>query len=156
MLVAARILHNIDRHGGLDKAIEGVLFFGSAALSVYVLLWSVDLPAQLEYRDIDPLGSAFVAWIMLFVVWIFTFLAVLWLLDAMGIRDVRRLARARRSKLTLNSAELGALGKVVESRKKKHGRLYKTVLIDLAYDNRNRHGIERRIHSQLSAETGIR
>ena len=126
------IIEDSDKHRNLHNAIPPVLFFTSGGLSARSFFWIIDFTTWLGFDKLSPVFPASLAFIFLFVVWIFTFLAFLSLLEATKFRNIRNVASYRLSNLMLNPGELREIQDIVNSRTWKHDSIVKSVVAGLA------------------------
>jgi hypothetical protein len=129
---ALLIIEDSDKHRNLHDAIPFVLFFASAGFSVRSFFWIIDFTTWLGFDKLGPVVPASLAFIFLFVVWIFTFLAFMSLLAATKFTNVRNVASYRLSNLMLNPSELREIQDIVTSRTWKHDYILKSVVASLA------------------------
>jgi hypothetical protein len=128
---ALSALEELDRRRNLSVAAAILLFFGSAGVAVVFFFIVSDL---LLWDGMDELVARLliaISWISIFPVWIVAFLAAMWLLDAMGVRDMRAVANHRLSELALGLDELHELRNAVANRDWKHGHIFEGVINDL-------------------------
>jgi len=130
---AITALEALDRRRNLSVAAAIFLFFAASGVAVLSFFIISDL---LLWAGVDELVARFLialAWIAIFPVWILAFLAAMWLLDAVGIADMRAVAMHRLSALALGPGELDELHRAVANRQWQHGRIYERVIADLAH-----------------------
>lgn len=128
---ALSILDVADQYKNLHGGITSILFFACAGFSVRTFFWISDFTNWLGFGSVDPILPSTIAFIMIFVVWIFSFLAIMSALEAMGLRDVEAMARLRLSTLTLRPDELRQLRDIASQRNWRNGQIFESVVADL-------------------------
>jgi hypothetical protein len=125
------VFEEIDKLKHLHSSIAIICFFVSAGVGVGALFLMIDFVAGLEVSEFVRSGLVSMVWVALIVIWILAFLLILVVLDAMGIKDLRSVARNRLSNLDLGLEQLHELREVVASRNWKHDGVFQSVLADL-------------------------
>jgi len=122
----------IDKLKHLHSGIAIICFLVSAGVGVKAFFLMIDFMAWLRVSEFVASVLVSMAWVALIVIWIFAFLLMLSVLDAMGVRDLRSVARNRLSNLDLGLEQLHELREVVGSRNWKHDGIFRSVVADLS------------------------
>ena len=117
-------LEEIDGYGNLNRGLAIFSFVFSGCVGVFAFLRMVDLSTWLYVREFMSVMLISIGWIVLFVVWVLTFLLIVVLFEAMGIRDLRSVAGSSLSRLTLSRDELRELRDALTTRNWKHGHIF--------------------------------
>ncbi len=125
------VLQEADEYRNVHRGLAIALFIVSAAIGVagFFLINELALwPGINEY-----LASLVVtaSWVLIFPIWVVTYLIIMFLLGRVGFKDVRAYVRNRLSKLHLNHKELKGLHENLATEDWKYGDLYQSVIDDL-------------------------
>ena len=126
---ALAILGSVDQRRNLNRMAYILVFFASSCFAVLAFFIISDLLLWEGVKETVARLLIAISWILIIPIWILTFLLVISMLDSMGIRSV---ARQRLSGLTLSLDELHELRDLLVDREWKHGRIFKSVITDLA------------------------
>ena len=128
---AQGVLEDMDQFGDLNRGLAIISFIFSGGVGVYAFFLMVDLATWLNVDEFMSLMLISAGWIVLFVAWVLTFLLIVSLFEAMGVRDLRSVAKKSLSDLTLSLDELRELRDVVATRSWKHGYIFERVVDNL-------------------------
>lgn len=126
------MLDGIDKHRNLHVIVSILLFFSSFGFAVLSFLVISDLLLWEGVKETVARFLIALSWILTFPIWFLTFLFAMSVLDAMGIKDLRSVARHRLSGLTLSPDELCELRDALAYREWKHRYIFESVVTDLA------------------------
>lgn len=129
---ALHTLHEMDRYNNWYEILSIFSFFISAWIGVRAFFIMSDLIIGDGMSDRGALLATSLSWMMLFLVWIVVFLGILFLLNAVGVKDLRSIARDRLSALILSLDELLELRNILTSRNWKNGPVFRSVVAGLA------------------------
>jgi hypothetical protein len=132
---ALSVLDDVDRFRNLHTAFAIFIFAASAVIGIFSFFYLTEAFLWLRLDKIDPTVPAFISYVMLFVIWIFAFLAIRSALEAAGIRNIRSIAQTRLSELKLSSDELDSLREAVAAGHWRHGSIFIALLDGLAEGN---------------------
>jgi len=121
-------LEEIDGYGNLNHGLAISCFVISGSAGVYAFFRMVDLAAWLNVSEFMSLTLISAGWIVLFMVWVLTFLLIVMLFEVLGIRDLRSGARHALSSLPLSLEDLRELREVLATRGWKHGYIFEPVV----------------------------
>lgn len=128
---AVFLLEGIDSYRNLHVSVAIIFFIISAGSGVRTFFLLSDLSLWGEVSEYVALMITSICFVLIFPVWILTFFFFMFLLDVMGIKDLRTAARSRLSNLTLSLDELNELRDVLASREWRHGHIFKSVVADM-------------------------
>ncbi len=125
---ALRLLEEIDGHHNLGRALAVLLFFASGGVGLYAAMAAIDAASWLQIGDANTPMLIPAAWVVLLIVWLLTYLLVMFVLDLMGVRDMRAEVKTGLSELTLDASDMRDLSRAVEKRDWKHAALLRSAI----------------------------
>ncbi len=128
---AIGILDDLDACWYMRRGVTITFFFISAGTGCYVFFLFSDLTIWGPVSEQTALFITIVAWVLIFPVWIFTFLFLVSLHERIGGDKFRSITRARLSNLKPGSEELHQLHDHLPFENWRNGRIFKNVLADL-------------------------
>jgi len=133
---ALSVLEDMDRCRNLNAGVAIASFFVAAGIGMLAffeindaLLWA-GISNQVAFLLIS------LSWALIFPIWALVFLMILFVLGAMGIKDVRAVLRQRLAARSLGRDQLRELRAIVASRRWRHRRIFERVLADLTRERR--------------------
>ncbi len=129
---ALSILGSLDEHRNLNVLASIFVFFSSSGFAVLAFFVISDLILWEGVKEEVARGLIALSWILIIPIWILTFLFVRSMLEKMGFEDLRSVARQHLSGLTLSLDELHELCCLLADREWKHGRIFESVITELA------------------------
>ncbi len=121
---ALSVLKDIDDDKNLHKGAAVLVFVASGTMGVFVFFLTLDLTKWLELDVVEPWMQISLPYVLIIVVWIFSFLLIQSALYSMGFRDLASVAKDRLSGLNLSSDELVQLRRDVEVQEHKHKNIF--------------------------------
>lgn len=138
---AFRIIERLDAQRNLSTGAVAFFFVLSAGAGVYAFFLLLDAVLWQGINDFVASLVVAVSWVLIFPVWLMTFVGILSLLHSRGITDLKAEARTRLSDLALEPGDLRKIQHVLGSHALRHERLFRTVVAELLADERaGRHG----------------
>jgi hypothetical protein len=135
---AISVLESMDKCRNLHRGAAIFLFFVSAGIAVGAFFLIVDLfllinnvVLTVKISEYVASGILILSWMLIIPMWMVAFLLIFFLLDAVGIKDLRAATTSSLSSSRLNADELHELSGVLASRSWRHGRIFKNVVVDL-------------------------
>lgn len=128
---ALYVLEDLEKYRNLHPSVAVLLFFVSAGISVLAFFLMNDSVLWVGIDEQVALLLVAMSWVLIFPIWVLSFLVIMLVLDALRIKDVRTIARRRLSKLTLSQDELHELHDILASRNWRHGHIFTSVIGDL-------------------------
>lgn len=126
--VAVAALDSIDTQRNLSLGIIIIVFFLSFSAGIASFFVFIDL---LLWEGINDFIAAFLAsasWVLIFPVWIITFLLVMATLQRLGFTALGNAAQNQLSDLAFTPSELDRLSAVLESKNYKHAAIFQKAI----------------------------
>ena len=133
---ALDLLDEIDHHRHLHRGAAIAAFFVAAMVGVWGFFVLHDLPLWGEVSEFVAAAIVAISWIMIFPIWIFSFMLIMWALGQMGLEDLQAMARRRLLRLGLAEDDLGALRRRVDAAHFRHANQFKSAIRDLIAGHR--------------------
>jgi len=128
---ALMVFEELSRHRNLNSSVAIFFFVVSGGLSIRAFFLIIDLPVWGTVGGDVAAGMVSLSWGLIFPIWILTFLGIMSALHALGIDDLRAVARSYLSKLRLGTRDLRKLRDLLAARNLRHGRLFLSAITDL-------------------------
>ncbi len=139
---ALSMLDSIDKHRNLHVIAVILVFYFSFGIGILSFFIINNLLIFEGISRFLALGLVSISFVLIFPIWVLSFLFTTIMLDTMGIKDLRSITRYRLSDLTLSLDELHELRHHLVDREWKHGRIFENVITDLA-NGRTRAGSDK-------------
>ena len=141
---AISALESLDECRNLHRGAAIFFFFVSAGIAVGAFFLIVDLfllindvVLTVKVSEYVASGILILSWMLIIPMWIVAFLLIFFLLDAVGIKDLRAATTSSLSDSRLNADELRDLRGVLTSRSWKHGGIFENAVADLTGEPEN-------------------
>ena len=125
------VLEDLDRCWNLPRSVAIVSFFAAAATGVLAFFGFNNLVLSAGIDTHAALLLVAFAWCLIFTVWVVVFLLIMTVLGAIGIRDLRSVARSGLADLGLRRDQLQALRRSLASRSWRHRAIFDLAVRDL-------------------------
>jgi len=125
------VFEELNRHRNLNSCVAIFFFVVSGGSGLRAFFFLIDLSLWGDVGGDVAAGMVSLSWGLIFPIWILTFLGIMSVLHALGVDDLRAVARTYLSKLRLGSRELRELGNILASRNLRHGHLFMSAITDI-------------------------
>jgi hypothetical protein len=132
---ALLIIDTLDTQRNLHRSTPVILFFSSFAIGLWSFFFFFDFVIWDGINNLIASMLASISWVLIFPVWIISFLLLMTALKKLGFTDIKSDAVQKIKCLAMNQDELNALSKTLRSRNNKNGDLFQAAVFDLASTN---------------------